>query len=248
MAEKGEVINKKSGNFGPKETPQTPSSTALQSNTNSVEVKPTSFAEKQVHPETSTATVVMRPEPTHLQPQQPWLPTWVPALLSVVAICLTIANFVYSLRKDKRARKQSIQDDYWFRKIASPITIEPLVKNLLGISAGLPDSTSITTETAKTLWKAQAAQVEEFRTTVGALALLSKDLPRNLVKYVDTMSDELSEFYGQCMQDIESGSNISNREKTKGALVDAMIQMLEVIQRDQEKVGYSEWKFKPTIK
>lgn len=247
MTEKGEANNKKSGNSDPKEIPQTPSSTALQNSTKSVDVKATALAERQVLTETTTAPVVMHKEPTYSQSQQPWLPTWVPALLSVVAICLTIANFVYSLRKDRRARKQSIQDDYWFRKIASPITIEPLVKNLLGISVGLPDPTSITTETAKSLWKEQAAQVEEFRTTVGALALLSKDLPRNLVKYIDTMSDELSEFYGQCMLDIESGSSISNREKTKGALVDAMIQMLEMIQKDQEKVGYSEWKFKPTM-
>lgn len=248
MTEKGEANNKKSGDSDSKEIPRPPNSSALQSDTKSVEAKKPALAEQQVHAETSTTNGVMLQKSTHTESQQPWLPTWVPALLSVVAICLTFANFAYSLRKDKRARKQSIQDDYWLRKIASPIAIEPLVKNLLGISAGLPDPTSITTETAKSLWKEQAAQVEEFRTTIGALALLSKDLPKNLVKYVDIMSDELSEFYGQCMQDIELGSSISNRDKTKGALVDAMIQMLEMIQADQEKVGYSEWKFKPTKK
>jgi hypothetical protein len=236
MTKMKEVTNNNSAKSNSEELQQTSNSADPHINTKSVEVKAAASARQKVQIKTNASKAEILQAPIHTEP---WLPTWVPSLLSVIAILISIANSIYGLRKDRRARKQSIQDDYWFRKIASPITIEPLVKNLLKISAELPDPAVITTQIAQSQWQQQTAEVEEFRTTIGALALLSKDLPKDLDQYVDVMSDELSNFYGHCMLDINTGSKISNRNKTKDALVDAMIKILKRIQEDQEKMGYS---------
>lgn len=221
-------------------SPTTPQSSANQSVVEAVEGDTSTSPPETVSAQVLPAMLSTQPASKAAQ-EHPLLPTWIPVLLSCVAIVLAITNLIYTFRKDKRSRKQSIQDDYWFRKIASPITIEPLVKNLLTISSELPAPSMLDASAAKALWKEQTKSVEEFRSSIGALSLLSKQLPHKLVQHIDTISDDLAEFYGQYIQDIESGSTNSNCEKTKGALIDSMVRILETIQSHQEKVGYSGW-------
>lgn len=242
----GNSTNEGASSITPDPSLLVPNSTTQQSNTSQIDTDATkpntssSALESAASAPPALATGALQPAAVTVQ-EQPLFPTWIPILLSCIAIVLAVINFTYTFRKDRRARKQSIQDDYWFRKIASPITIEPLVKNLLTISSELPATSSINSDAAKTLWQEQTKRVEEFRSSIGALALLSKELPNKLIQHIDAISDELAEFYGQYIQDIESGSKNSNCEKTKGALLDSMIRILESIQSHQEKVGYSGW-------
>ena len=47
---------------------------------------------------------------------------------------------IYTFKKDSKARRQSVLDDYWLRKVVGPIAIEPMLKVLLEMIASTPPS------------------------------------------------------------------------------------------------------------
>ena len=68
---------------------------------------------------------------------------------SFFALCVSIGGVVYTYRKDSRARKHSIEDDYWLRKVIGPIAIEPLLKGILEMIAAAPSDSSMATYSAE---------------------------------------------------------------------------------------------------
>lgn len=47
--------------------------------------------------------------------------------LSFLAIVLSVLSFCYSVFSQRRSRRQSVNDEFWLRKVAYPLVIEPIV-------------------------------------------------------------------------------------------------------------------------
>lgn len=64
--------------------------------------------------------------------------------VSVVALLVSLLTFYLNLKKDDRARRQSIHDEFWLRKVAFPAAMEPMlefgaeIRNLLPLDASDP--------------------------------------------------------------------------------------------------------------
>ena len=169
---------------------------------------------------------------------QTTLPQWLPLLLSVVAILISASTFLYNRKKDKRSRTQSIYDEFWLRKVVSPIAIEPIVKDFLKVSSNLPIAKKLDTDNAKQQWLEHANIIEELRVSIGALALLSKTLPRDAEPHLDSASDILSEFYGAYIADQDSEDINKKKEAAVTNLIAAMIGILTLVQSHQEGLGF----------
>lgn len=63
---------------------------------------------------------------------------WVPYVISGLAFVVSVSNWIYSILKDRKARRFSIEDDYWLRKVIGPITIEPMTKTILEMIGSAP--------------------------------------------------------------------------------------------------------------
>lgn len=67
--------------------------------------------------------------------------TWialVALVVSTLSLIATIVDKVYGLRKDKRSREQSIQDEFWLRKVLFPSAVEPAMNFMAETIATLP--------------------------------------------------------------------------------------------------------------
>ena len=71
-----------------------------------------------------------------------------PSTYSIAVIALIISSggllisgfgFLNTLRKDKIARIRSIEDEYWIRKVISPIALEPLIKKIIETVSNIPE-------------------------------------------------------------------------------------------------------------
>lgn len=60
--------------------------------------------------------------------------TWI----SLFALVISLSLAGYTIKKDSKARRHSILDDYWFRKVVGPVTVEPLLKQILELIAAAP--------------------------------------------------------------------------------------------------------------
>ncbi|MGH2376583.1 MAG: hypothetical protein ACRDIC_24385 [bacterium] len=89
------------------------------------------------------------------------LPALPSLLVSILALLLAGLSFRYSRRKDSAARQQSIQDDFWLRKVISPAAIEPFVKFSSNVIAGLPriDGEGISAAAVAQFFRDQQAQL-----------------------------------------------------------------------------------------
>ncbi|REG61571.1 hypothetical protein B0G80_4424 [Paraburkholderia sp. BL6669N2] len=133
---------------------------------------------------------------SHLESKK--APIWTLATtFSLLALLVSLGSAaytaVYTRRKDSRARQQSINDEYWLRKIVSPLVIEPLVKWLLETVGELPADCSEAT------FSKDAASA--YRDTFQAQMLVHR---RNLI-VLKQLELALFEKAGEHLDDIEDG-------------------------------------------
>lgn len=71
--------------------------------------------------------------------------TWIAVgalIVSVLSLGATIIDKILTYKKDGRARRQSIQDEFWLRKVIFPSAIEPLMLFFAETSGSLPQDSS----------------------------------------------------------------------------------------------------------
>jgi hypothetical protein len=130
--------------------------------------------------------------------------TWDKALapvISTVALLLSLATLFYTRKKDSRARAQSILDDYWLRKIASPLVIEPLLKWILeGVIATIPDDCGSPDFSAELVSNYAAPHQKEKITHVHsiiALSPLDSGLYDRVLASIDAIEDAVISYCAQ---------------------------------------------------
>ena len=122
-----------------------------------------------VQPVETIGVAICRPSP---EPLSDKLLTALPAIcISLLALGVSVWSFWYNRSKDARSRLQSIEDDYWLRKVVSPMSIEPFLKHVTQMVATLPVASESTKESVAEFWKGQTLKQGEFSAAFQALEL-----------------------------------------------------------------------------
>lgn len=119
-------------------------------------------------------------------------------LISGFAVLLSIGSLVYTYRKDARARTQSIEDEFWLRKVLSPVFLEPLIKQVTDFSANLPGDCSLN-QTNATVYQDFARECQENlqKLNQGILAILDRSLCDDVGQCIQDIEDELLDYCGE---------------------------------------------------
>lgn len=162
-------------------------------------------------------------------------------VLSLVAIGISVASFFYNKRRDERSRQQSIQDDFWVRKIISPISVEPFLKYSTQLTAGLPTAHGFTHDMVREFWTDNSAKITEYTLTFGVFGFLDRDLDAALQSELEKFDECLAVYCGKLMQHLTGGSmRAPNRDQSARTLMETTFQMLKLIRLSQVSMGARE--------
>lgn len=121
--------------------------------------------------------------------------------LSFLAIILSLSSFAYTVRSQLKSRKQSVNDEFWFRKVAYPLILEPIAATFTDTASKLPaDYLSISgdgTHDSATLDIGKFCS--EFQETLeqqrGRLMMLSATFEHDRAQATYTKMSEALEFF-----------------------------------------------------
>ena len=165
-------------------------------------------------------------------------PTMPSVLLSLVAIAVSVRTFFYNQSKDQRAREQSIRDDFWLRKVVSPLSIEPFLKFAQGLPRELPGMPGSTDEKVEEFWTAQVAKVGDFEVAFRALRLIEVALGDAVATELEKFEDVLAAYCGELRAHIKDPTLSAPDATAAGhALITTTLDLLKLIQSQQNTVG-----------
>jgi hypothetical protein len=174
------------------------------------------------------------------QPEPFWNKVFTEApsvLFGFAALIISIVSFFYTRNNDKRSRAQSIHDDYWIRKIISPISVEPFLKYTTELSASLPNGKS-TPAQVQDYWREQVLKVGEFSLSFRVLNLVDQQLAINTAHQLEQFEDCIAEYCGKLRQHLEGHLlRPPNRDECARKLIETTIEILKLIQQHQASVG-----------
>lgn len=183
---------------------------------------------------TSAAVVICKSDASLWEKGLLTLPSF---FTSMAALILSFLAYKYNRAKDQRARKQSISDDFWLRKVVSPVAIEPFVKFVISLSSSLP-SNKTSTEDTERFWTAGAASFGEFSASFFNLELISRDLHKEVEVLLEAMEDELSNYCGALQQYLKDSTQpIPDRGQTLSSLGKMSRDVMQAIAKFQANVG-----------
>ena len=189
-----------------------------------------------VQPVESIGVAICRPAPEALGDK---VLTALPAIvISLLALGITFWNFRYNRSKDARSRLQSIEDDYWLRKVVSPMSIEPFLKHVTQLAATLPTAANSTKDAVAEFWKSQALKQGEFSAAFQALELVDAKLVVRVCIELERIDDLLSDYCGGLQQHLY-GEDVSapDRTNTASKLIEVAVSILRSVKTHQTQVG-----------
>lgn len=160
-------------------------------------------------------------------------------IISGFAILLSIGNIAYTWNKDRRARAQSISDDFWLRKVLSPLSIEPLIVQIAQISANIPEDCSKGIEKSVYREFAQESQqeIQKLITSTHLLNILNNPLCKNVVQCLTDIEDELLDYCGEnAGGQNASGFPNKTRQATQTILNEKLFKALNYIKSFQASI------------
>jgi hypothetical protein len=156
-------------------------------------------------------------------------------ILSGVAIFVSACVALYTFVKDRKARKQSISDDYWLRKVIGPIAVEPLLSDLLELSAKIPvdccDPDFNVRKTEKFSRDYSASHVSSASKLM-ALAVLDEQLYRNAIDCLDAIEEAVVSYCGlnvHAFNTKPSGGTAMTREQLRSQILVCLKRLLDNI-------------------
>ncbi len=160
-------------------------------------------------------------------------------VISLIALGLSAYAVFYNKRKDARAREQSIQDEFWLRKIVSPASIEPFVKLSSDVIAELPDGTDATlSEAAVETWYGQYhTTLLRLKPGFKTLELLSGGLLAQVEAELESFEDEIATYVGAIRMYLNDGGVLPVRAATVARLTDVRQTLLGLILKHQVGLG-----------
>lgn len=119
--------------------------------------------------------------------------------ISAVALLLSLSLAGYTAWKDIRARRLSINDEYWLRKVVGPIAVEPLLKSILDMIASAPEDNSSTTfnqASVDSYHQTQVKMLSLLAVNATTLQLIDANLATSVASQIDSIQDDLIDYCG----------------------------------------------------
>ena len=161
--------------------------------------------------------------------------------LSLLALAISIWGLSYNKRKDQVARRQSIEDDYWLRKVVSPLSIEPFLKHIHDLVAALPGEHGSTSQSVSDFWTLQTSKFNAFHIAFRTLALIAPELDETVRFKLEEIEDELASYCGLLSQHLDAGKGAPpDMGSASQRLMGLTIAMLRIVKTHQGTVGVGE--------
>lgn len=163
--------------------------------------------------------------------------TALPAVvLSGIALALSLRTYFYNQKKDRTARKQSIQDDFWLRKVVSPVSIEPFLAFIGKLCSALP-AAAVAVGDVELFWTEQLSEIARFEVAFQTLSLIDKDLLSSVLIRLEYIDDKLAVYVGQLLAHLQDASKpVPDREEATRYMLASSMDLLRLIQTHQTKV------------
>ena len=117
-------------------------------------------------------------------------------ILAILGICLGGVNLFLTVWKIRRDRRLSVEDDFWFRKIIAPVSIEPLIKSVMALLHEMPDARS--PQEAKQSYAAKiTTEFQKLYVSMQPLALIEETWPRMVVERLQSCEDLMTNRIAQ---------------------------------------------------
>lgn len=173
----------------------------------------------------------------------PSLPSVLSLVISVLAVGFTFRTYRYNKDKDQRSRLQSIQDDYWLRKVISPNTIEPFLKFTTELRSGLPVVSAggaPSPEEVQQFWSDSAKRLVDFSSAFRMLELLDRQLQPAIEKCIEGIDEVLASYCGAVQAQLSNGDPAPDRHAAIQRIVGFEAALFRSIQTHQTSVGHSQ--------
>lgn len=158
-------------------------------------------------------------------------------VISILALIISLGGLLYTLRKDKKARLQSIEDDFWIRKVISPIAMEPLIKKVTETSFIIPEdmrSGLFDKDLCNQFGTKFQSEWNQIAGTIDVLALLDKNVCIKAKNHVSNIEDEVLRY---CSNNVHGKIGLDggciNKPDLQAYLNTEMIAIMECIKHYQ---------------
>lgn len=159
---------------------------------------------------------------------------WLARGLGIAGSLLGLFGAIFSIYKMRRDRKLSIEDDFWFRKILAPLTIEPILEGLAELLSDIPNTKSKNSK-KKSFAIGITKKFQEFYASANALALMHPSLPSSFIDKLSRCEDILTEFASEISVDSDAEGTLTPESKLKEDVWLAMIDAMNLIKNIQKK-------------
>lgn len=148
--------------------------------------------------------------------QDTWVDKLIPSLpalvVAIAALVLSLRTFRYNREKDERARRTSIVDDFWLRKVVSPVSIEPFLKETTDLCTGLPDASTPVADIT-TFWIAQTATSAKLTVAFMAFTLVDQSLSDEATSRLEEIDEIVATYCGLLQVAIHAGTKAPDRDQ-----------------------------------
>lgn len=167
-----------------------------------------------------------------------------PAIISCLALVVSLGGVMYNAlaarSKDALARRQSINDEFWMRKVLFPLSIEPALTYYSSVETTLPKDrfqADATMEAIEKFLGEFTATQAGFRGSALAFGLMNKQLLDAVTSELENIEDVISEYcyMNRLGHDPEAGpTGPATRDETLTSLRDSVLNILKHIKSFQE--------------
>lgn len=159
--------------------------------------------------------------------------------LSLVALVLSILAYRYNRSKDQMARMQSVNDDYWLRKVVSPSSIEPFLSFTTGLMSKLPPiSAAASTTTEEADLESQLVQLRSLSVAFGNLKVVSESLAEEVRQHVEVFEDRFVRYQFARKQFRDNGAPAPSRPEVLEELAAIQHKLLLAIKSHQTALSH----------
>jgi hypothetical protein len=158
---------------------------------------------------------------------------------SMVALAVTLYNLYSAKKKDTSSRRQSINDEFWLRKVLFPTSIEPVLDFFSATLKSLPPDRFDPTANSTSTENFRKTTIDEYRGVAAklkAVGILKQTLYDELLDEFEKVEDLITNY---CFANKDgylataSGSDYL-QSATGAALSSHMMEMLKSVKKLQE--------------
>ena len=121
---------------------------------------------------------------------------WYARGIGIIGVMLGFGNIGFSFWKSRRDRRLSVEDDFWFRKIVAPVTIEPLLKTVMSLLQEMPSAGDVPEKLAEHARKI-TTEFQKLDPAMQTLALIDQTWPELIKEKLRLCEDVLTEHISE---------------------------------------------------